>query len=89
MTEWDLMRELAKAGNTNDHEKLSNIILNNDFVDKCQAITIAISSFEVTKENISKNMEAAKKLTLLPQPKSFRESLRQELIKEIIDELES
>ena len=89
MTEWDLMTELSIASNKADNEKLSSLILDNDFTSKAQAVKIAISCFQITKENVSKHMQAAKKLVLLPTPKSFRESFRQDLLRELVGQIES
>ena len=80
------MTEIAKVNNQGDDGRLSELILNNDFTDKLQATIIAISSFQITKENVSTYQDAANKLVGLPEPESFRESLRQELLKNLIDE---
>jgi hypothetical protein len=86
MTEWELMTEIAKANNQGNNVRLAELILDNDFTDKSQAATIAISSFQLTKENAITYQDAARKLAELPEPKAFRESLRQDVLKGIIDE---
>jgi len=86
MTEWDLMTEIAKASNKGDQQKLSDIIINNDLNSNPRASMMAISGIEVTLKNISKYIDASKKLISLPAPQSFREALRQDVIKQIIDD---
>ena len=88
MNEWDLMTVMANASNTGDQKGLSALIVANDLSGKPQATTLALSAFEITKENVSEHMEAAKKLASLAEPAAFRESLRQSVLVEMLNELE-
>jgi len=84
MNELDLMKEIATASNQGDQQKLSKIIMDNDFEGKNMAVTIAISGFNLTEENVHKNIEAAKKLANLDEPSEFRESMRHSILNEML-----
>jgi hypothetical protein len=78
------MTEIAKAKNQGDDDKLASIIVDNDLSEKGQATIMAISAFQITKENVTKFHEAAMKLAELPEPCTFRESIRHWILKEIV-----
>jgi len=82
--EWDLMGQIADASNSGNQRQLSKIIMDHDFSDMHEAITMLFSCFELTKENVKTNLSAAKKLTKLPQPEAFRESLRKQILIELL-----
>lgn len=88
MSEWDLMTEIAKANNSGNDQYLATLILDNDFTGMNRAVTMLVSSFQLTKENVSSNIEAAKKLVGLDSPKALRESLRHSMLVELIQEIE-
>lgn len=79
-TEWDLMKDIAHANNNGKQDDLAEIIVNNCFMGMKNAVTIAVSSFELTDENIKLHSEAAIKLAKLKEPEPFREGLRHALL---------
>lgn len=87
MSEWDLMKQIAEASNNGNQRKLARIIMAYDFSAMPQAITMLFNCFELTEENIKTNLGAAKKLVELPEPEAFRESLRQEMLRELLTKL--
>lgn len=88
MTEWEFMTEIAKANNNGDDERMSQLILENDFQDMKQAITMLFSCFQLTKENIKTHISAAKKLSKFDAPESYRESIRHSMLSELIKEIQ-
>lgn len=86
-TEWDLMRDIAHASNNGKQDVLAEIITTNCFMGMKNAVTIAISSFELTDENIKKYSDAAIKLAKLKEPEPFREALRHSLLINKLTEL--
>lgn len=86
-TEWDLMKDIAHANNNGKQDKLAEIITTNCFMGMKNAVTMAVSSFELTNENIKKHSEAAIKLAKLKEPESFREAIRHALLIERLTEL--
>jgi hypothetical protein len=79
-TEWDLMKSIAHANNNCKQDELAKIITSNCFMGMKNATTIAISSFELTDDNIKKHSEAAIKLAKLKEPEPFIEGLRHALL---------
>lgn len=88
MKEWDLMKEIAYANNNNDDELLATIVMKNDFTGKPNAINMINNSFELTIDNISKHVLAAKRILSFKSPDDLRGSMRFEILKELIDEIE-
>lgn len=86
MSEWDLMKQIAEASNNGNQRQLARIIVS-DFSATPQVITMLFSCFQLTKENVKTNLSAAKKLAKLPEPETFRESLRQEMLRELLTKL--
>lgn len=86
MTDWDLMKEIANANNTQDQALLSQVILDNDIEGKPGVISIAISSFDITQANIEMHMAAAKKLASTKEPEDFRTGFRHAYLNEAIKE---
>lgn len=84
MSEWDLMGHIAEASNNGNQRQLARIIMEYDFNAMPRAITMLFSCFELTKENVKTNLSAAKKLTKLPEPQAFRESLRKQILSELL-----
>jgi len=86
-TEWDLMKDIARAKNNGKQDKLAEIITTNCFIGMKNAATIAIGSFELTDENVKKHSEAAVKLARLKEPESFREGFRHALLMDKLTKL--
>ncbi len=88
MTDWELMTEIAKANNGGDRKALSELLLANE-LKGAGVVNIAISSFELTKENVSLYLAAAKKLANAVPPDDFRAGFRHCLLVEMIKEIDS
>lgn len=86
-TEWEIMKGIAHAGNNGKQGVLADIITSNCFMGMKNAVTIAVSGFELTDENIKKHSKAAIKLASLKEPESFREGLRHAVLIEKLKEL--
>jgi len=85
--EWDLMKSIAHANNNGKQDELARIITSNCFMGMKNAVTIAVSSFELTDDNIKKHSEAAIKLARLKAPEPFRESFRHSFLIDKLTEL--
>lgn len=88
MREWDLTKAIVEASNNNDQDKLAQLIIDNDFTNFVQPVSVAISCFIITKDNVRKNIEAAKKLADFPEPNDFSIWIRQAMIIDTINMIE-
>jgi hypothetical protein len=84
MTDWDLMKKIAKAKNTQNQTLLAQVILDNDIDGNPGVISIAISSFDMTQANIEMHIAAAKKLASTKEPEDFRTGFRHVYLNEAI-----
>ena len=61
MTDWDLLGLISNASHVSQ-DKISEVIMGNNFSNKVAAQDAALNVFEVTPDNICKHWEAASKL---------------------------
>jgi hypothetical protein len=89
MTSWELMTEMAKASNQGDQTTLSNLIVKNDIEGQPAVLSLALNAFKLTKNNVSENLEAAKKLANADPNEYFRTDFRQKYLIKTIKALEN
>jgi reverse gyrase len=85
--EWDLLKKLIELNNSGKKKEVNEFILETDFKDMQRLKDAAISCFSLTIENVSNNIEAAKKLIGFEYD-GFRENLRAAHALAILEELE-
>lgn len=89
MDEWTLLCALCDRANVNEQDKLARLITGNDFEGKGQAQDAAIIGFEITPLNVIRNKDAAVKLASFKPTENWglQSTLRQNLIKQLLDEI--
>ena len=83
-SEWDWMVAMAKASNSGDKQAVSRIICDAPLAEMPRLQHMAISVFEITKENVSTYPDAAERLAELEDDGTWdaRAAFRPSLIKE-------
>lgn len=84
---WDTMKEIARLNNSGLTSELNDYLNKLDIKSNTPIAEMAITTFDITPENVKSNFELAKKLSAL-EHKGFRESIRTGLLITFIEDIE-
>jgi len=82
----DIMKKIASLNNQGKTFELNEYLATLDIESNTSIAEMAVTAFEITKENIGNNVDLANKLSKL-EHKGMRESLRSGLIEEILKDM--
>lgn len=85
--DWDIMKKIASLNNQGKTKELFEYLSSIDIVSNTPIAEMAITTFEITDENIKNNVELAIKLSKL-EHRGMRESFRTGVLEEKLKQME-
>ena len=84
---WEQMKKIAKLNNQGSTQEAQDYLNTLEIESNTPIADMAITVFDITKENVINNIELAKKLSNLEYT-GFREAIRSGFLEEILKDVE-